>query len=87
MANQKVKVAKNTYKDLVNLTLAENSPTNEKLNIDILIGSDFYWEFFKGNAFNANEGPVAMETCLGLVLSRRVTTDYTNNNQLITFPK
>ena len=87
MANQKVKVAKTTYKHLVNLTLAENSPTNEKLNIDILIGSDFYGKFFKENAFNANEGPVAMEKCLGLVLSRRVTTDYTNNNQLKTFPK
>ena len=38
IANQKVKVAKTTYKHLVNLTLAENSPMNEKLNINLLIG-------------------------------------------------
>ena len=38
IANQKVKVAKTTYKHLVNLTLAENSPMNEKLNIKLLIG-------------------------------------------------
>ena len=45
IANQKVKVAKTTYKHLVNLILAENSPTNENLSIDIIIGSDFYWKF------------------------------------------
>ena len=61
IANQKVKVAKTTYKHLVNLTLAENSPLNEDLNIDILIGSDFCWKFFNGNVINANEGRVAME--------------------------
>ena len=38
IANQKVKVPKTTYKHLVNLTLAENSPMNEKLNINLLIG-------------------------------------------------
>ena len=43
---KEAKVAKISYKHLVNLTLAENSPTSENLNIDILIGSDFYWKFF-----------------------------------------
>ena len=65
---------------MANLTLAENSPTNENLNIDIFIGSDFYCKFFNGNVINADEGPVAMETCLGWVLSGRATTDYTNNS-------
>ena len=37
ISNQKVKVAKTTYKHLVNLTLAENSSMNEKLNINLLI--------------------------------------------------
>ena len=46
IANQMIKVAKTTYKYLVNLTLAENSPTNENLNIEILINNDFYWKFF-----------------------------------------
>ena len=31
---------------------------------------------------NANEGPVAVETCLVWVLSGRVTTGYTNNNAI-----
>ena len=29
---------------------------------------------------NANEGPVAVETCLGWMLRGRVRTGYTNNN-------
>ena len=60
---------------MANLTLAENSTTNENLNIDILIG-----KFFNGNVINADEGPVTMETCLGWVLSGRATTDYTNSS-------
>ena len=31
---------------------------------------------------NANEGPVAVETCLVWVLSGRVTIGYTNNNAI-----
>ena len=65
---------------MVNLTTTENSPTNENLNIDVLIGSNFYRKIFNGNVINANEGPIATETCLGWVLSGHVTTDYTNNN-------
>ena len=34
-ANQMAKVAKTTYEHLANLTLTENSPTNENLNINI----------------------------------------------------
>ena len=45
VANQKVKAAKTPYKHLVILTLAKKSPTNENLNIHILIGSVIYWNF------------------------------------------
>ena len=71
IANQKVKVA---------LTLAEIHPKSKHLNIDIVIGKNFYWKFFNGNVINANEGPVAMEIYLGWVLSRRVKNGFTNNN-------
>ena len=60
--------------------MTENSPTNENLNIDILIGTDFYWKFCNRNVINANEGPVAMETCLGWVLSGPFKNDYTHSN-------
>ena len=60
--------------------MAENCHTNENLDIDILIDSKFYRNFFNENVFNANEGPVVMETCLDWMLGGRVTTDYTHNN-------
>ena len=36
--------------------------------------------FFIGNVINTNEDPVAIETCLGWVLSGRAIPDYINNN-------
>ena len=59
--------------------MAETSPTNENLNIHISTGSDFYWNFFNGSVINANEGPVAIETCLGWVSGGCATTDYTTD--------
>ena len=60
----KVESCENYIKHLVNLTLAENCPTNKILNIDILIVGVFYWKFFNGNVINTNEDPVTMGTCL-----------------------
>ena len=55
IANRKVKIAETTCKHLViNLPLTKNSPTIKNLNMDILIGSDFYQMFFNGNVINAN---------------------------------
>ena len=66
---------------MLNLTLAETFSMNENLNIDILIGCDFYWKFFNRNVINVNEATLAMETFLGWVLSGCVTFNYTNNNE------
>ena len=62
---------------MASLTSVENPPTNENLNIEILIDSNFYWKFFNGNAINVNEDPVIMDTFLG---GGRATTDYANNS-------
>ena len=37
--------------------------------MDILIGSDYYWELTTGNVRHGNTGPVAINTKLGWVLS------------------
>ena len=39
------------------------------LEIDLLIGSDFYWEFVTGETLRCGGGPVAINTTLGWVLS------------------
>ena len=66
---------------MLNLTLAETFSMNENLNIDILIGCDFYRKFFNRNVINVNEAALAMGTFLGWVLSGCVTFNHTNNNE------
>ena len=50
------------------LDLADN-PMDETCEIDMLIGSDFYWEFVTGEVVRGGEGPVAVNTTLGWMLS------------------
>ena len=46
-----------------------NDPLDETLEIDVLIGLDFYWEFVTGEVVRGVEGPVAINTTLGWMLS------------------
>ena len=50
------------------LSLADVT-SDEAMEIDLLIGSDFYWEFVTGETVRGSEGPVAIKTTLGWVLS------------------
>ena len=47
--------------------MADLTNSSDKRNIDILIGSDFYWSFF--TIRGPPSTPVALETKLGFVLS------------------
>jgi hypothetical protein len=57
-----------TYSHLSQLDLADITP-DEAMEVDLLIGSDFYWEFVTGETVRGGEGPVAIKTTLGWVLS------------------
>ena len=37
--------------------------------VDLLIGSDFYWDFVSGEMRRGDKGPVAAKTTLGWILS------------------
>ena len=56
------------YAHLTDLHLADLS-SDETLEVDMLIGSDFYWDFVTGRTIRGRSGPVAVETTLGWVLS------------------
>ena len=45
------------------------------MNVDILIGADFYWSFMAGKARESSLGPTAVESILGwlLVLHTKLT--------------
>ena len=59
------------YSHLAGLELADNSDCrdNGSNSIDVLIGSDYYWTFVIGEMHRGNQGPVAISSKLGWLLS------------------
>ena len=51
------------------LDLADLSEGNHNLDVDILIGSNYYWELVMGGVRRGSSGPTAIHTKLGWVLS------------------
>ena len=68
LTTQAVSTYSKMYSHLTQLELAEISQ-EETLEVDMLIGSDFYWEFVTGEIIRGQSGPVAIQTTLGWVLS------------------
>lgn len=60
----------NRYPHLQSLQLADDFESQNG-TIDILIGSDYYWDFVTGNVVKGDSGPVAVESKLGWILSGR----------------
>ena len=79
--NQNLNVAVANYPHLQNLTLADSSPDGKK-NIEILVGADYYYRFIYGNIIRGKvDEPVAVESCLGWLVS-----DYfENTNTFVNF--
>lgn len=66
---QPVTLCVNLYEHLSALELADSSDGNSAMEVDLLLGSDYYWELATGRVSRGEDGPVAMETKLGWVLS------------------
>ena len=61
ISNEHVEVVKNDYPHLRNLWFSDVCQTKEELVIDLLIGSDYLWEFQKGRTIRGeSEEPVAV---------------------------
>ena len=56
-----------------NLELADSPSGDKELNIDILIGSEYYWKPVTGEVIREDGGPIALHTNLGWVLSGPLT--------------
>ena len=70
ISNQAVELAMKQYPHLRGLNLADNSSPSNDVDIDILIGADFYWNFVSNESRRGEQpGPVALLTRLGWVLS------------------
>ena len=66
---QPIDASRMSYKHLAGLELADSGDVGSHLEIDILIGSDFYWELVTGRVVKGDSGPAAIETRFGWVLS------------------
>ncbi|XP_068689246.1 uncharacterized protein [Montipora foliosa] len=70
LSQQKIESAQASYEHFSSLELANSSTGGDGMPIDILIGSDFYWQFMTGEIrFGMYGGPVAINTHMGWVLS------------------
>ena len=67
------------FPHLSSLNFADTHLSNTPLNVDMLIGSDFYWQLTTGEVIRRQTGPVAINTKLGWVLSGPVITDETDD--------
>ena len=72
---QPIAYTKEKYKHLADLNLADFSRVGDELQIDVLIGSDHYWQLVTGQVIHGQSGPTAIDTHLGWVLSGPVCSD------------
>jgi hypothetical protein len=54
---------------LKGLELADTADASDKLEVDVLIGSDLYWSLVTGRVIRGKSGPIAIHTKVGWVLS------------------
>ena len=79
ITSQNLSFAKREYAHLRNINLADSNIDNKNLNIDILIGADFYWDIVLDGFVRGNGGPVAINTKVGFVLSGPLTNSCNKN--------
>ena len=66
---QPITLCRDNYKHLAGLPLADASDGSDALEVDVLIGCDYYWSFITGETKCGDNGPVGIYTDLGWVLS------------------
>ena len=66
---QPISLCLNKHDHLNRLDLADYSDAQETLQIDVLIGADYYWELVTGKTSRGKDKAVAVHTRLGWVLS------------------
>ena len=70
---QPISLCQEHYSHLSRLKLADNSDGSTPMEVDVLIGSDFYWQLMTGDIRRGEEGPVALHSRFGWVLSGPVS--------------
>ena len=69
LQNQRIEVAVREFPHLEGLELADSVHDKSELEVDLLVGSDFYWQLMTGRVQKGEAGPTAIESHLGWILS------------------
>ena len=69
LTSQPINYSQDHYTHLKGLKLADTAGASDKLEVDILIGSDAYWSLVTGKIIRGRNGPIAIQTKVGWVLS------------------
>ena len=72
---QPISLCTRSFKHIMSLELADTSDGKTTMEIDLLIGSDYYWQLITGETRRGENGPVALHTRLGWVLSGPMPVD------------
>lgn len=75
LTNQNISYALQKFPSLKSLKLADSNPSCSDLTVDILVGVDYYHNFFTGKIFRTRGGPTANETYFGWVLSGKISQE------------
>ena len=80
LCNQSIDLAKATYDHLISLPLADCTDGLHQLEIDLLIGVDYYWRFVSGRMVKGSNEPAVLETMLGWVLNDAMEEEKEENS-------
>ena len=69
LVGQPISSCVNQEPHLRGLELADFSSTESSMPVDVLIGADYYWQLVTGRISRGTNGPIAVHTKLGWVLS------------------
>ena len=69
LVGQPIDMCVNQNPHLAGLELADGGNPGSGLEVDVLIGSDYYWDLVTGAVSKGDGGPMAIHTKLGWVLS------------------
>lgn len=79
LVNQNAKYYRDSYSHLKHLTLTDFSRGSEEFSVHVLIGLDYYYSFITGEVLRGNEGPIAVKSKLGWILSGGVAKQNQSN--------
>ena len=69
LKNKNIEIASRQHEHLLTLDFADCSNGEDSLEVGVLIGLDLYYSFVSGVVKKGTKGPVAIESCLGWMLS------------------